>query len=112
MLYWHRQLLRADNEEALVHVVNDFLASWTPESLAGLAEQCRPHRVHDVDDVVFWYERLADAYCDARAETFADHRHMLGFFVAAVARQQGIAQEAAVAIRVPPPATPRPSARM
>jgi gamma-glutamyl:cysteine ligase YbdK (ATP-grasp superfamily) len=112
MLFWHRQLLQAENEEALVKVVNDFLASCTPESMAGLAEQCRPHRIHDVDDVNFWYQRLADAYCDAHAETSADHRQMLTFFVAAVAREHGLAQEATATMPFAQDATRRPSARM
>ena len=102
MLFWHTQLTQAQGEEELVRVVNDFLSTCTPPFIAGIAEPCRPHRVRDARDVIYCYERLADEYCDARADTSLDHRQMLAFFLAAVERHYGMTHSPAIAATVEP----------
>ena len=89
-MLWPAQLAHAADERDLLCIVNDFLATWSPHDIAQLPPTSRPGRVKSGDEVRYWSERLAETFCEARAQTSTEHHKMLAFFLAAVQRQCAI----------------------
>ncbi len=54
MLTWQQRLGEARATEEVLWVVKDFIASWHPEELSSLPDDCRPGRLADPDDVAFY----------------------------------------------------------
>ncbi|HYC36125.1 MAG TPA: hypothetical protein VEC19_06865 [Usitatibacter sp.] len=67
-------------------MLNDYLATWSPGEIALLPPSARPGRVKSPEDVRFWSERLAEAYCEAKARTSPEHERMLAIFMTAAQR--------------------------
>lgn len=77
---WHLALSRVKTPSALVGICNEFLASWTPEQLATLPQDCRPSHFDETSQIQHWIGVLAEALCAAGADEATDGlRHMLGF---------------------------------
>ena len=91
---WQKQLGEAHEGEAVIALVNRYLASWTPEDLRELPEGCARARVEDVEDIRRCAVHLSEVYCDAHAETSPQHRQMLAFFMAALERLTQIQKQA------------------
>ena len=86
-MHWQAQLAHAADERNLLCIVNDFLATWSPSDIAQLPPTSRPGRVKSGEEIRHWSERLAETFCEARADTSPEHHKMLAFFLAAVQRQ-------------------------
>ena len=74
--------------QELVEAANDYLASWHHRELALIPDECRPSRVHDVDDLFYWHGRLSETYV-ARTVVSPESvaiRRMVGFFLSAAER--------------------------
>jgi hypothetical protein len=56
---WLSQVQGARSEDELVRVIKEYLASWTPDELARLPEECQPRIVDGRDDVLAWAVVLA-----------------------------------------------------
>ena len=56
---WHVQLEAASDVDSLLAVSRDYLATFGPEHLARLPEDCRPGRIKGEDDIAYWSCRLA-----------------------------------------------------
>jgi len=56
---WHARLEAADDVSGLLALSRDYLATFAPEHLARLPEDCRPGRIKGEDDIAFWSCRLA-----------------------------------------------------
>ena len=90
----HQRIARADSPDELLGTTREYLASWQPEMLGKVPEECRPTRVKGIDDLYFWRDRLVDAYCSGAVRTDNDSliRDLLAFFAAASDRAQGMKQ--------------------
>lgn len=90
----HQRIARADSPDELLHITRDYLASWPPEALGKVPEECRPARVKGLDDLYFWRDRLVDTYCGGAVRTDNDSliRELLAFFAAASDRAQDLKQ--------------------
>ena len=55
---WETRLQRAYSTEAILAIVRDFIATWSPSELAALPEHLRPGRPRDSDDVALYAFRL------------------------------------------------------
>jgi len=60
---WKALLDDADNEAELVRVTRDYLATWTPQEMFALPEQCRPGQIKGAEDISFWAYELARIHC-------------------------------------------------
>ena len=56
---WHQQLEATESAEHILVLTRDYLATFGPEHLARLPEECRPGRIKGEDDIAFWSCRLA-----------------------------------------------------
>ena len=56
---WHVQLEGATEVDAILAVTRDYLATFAPEHLARLPEDCRPGRIKGEDDIAYWSCKLA-----------------------------------------------------
>jgi len=85
---WLQKIRAARSEPELVALCREYLAGWYHGDLAQIAEECRPTRVRDVEDIVYWNDRLAECFCEraALAEKPDRHREMLAFFTEATRR--------------------------
>ena len=81
----HQRIARAGSPDELLGITRDYLASWQPEMLGKVPEECRPARVKGIDDLYFWRDRLVDVYCSGAVRTDNDSliRDLLAFFAAA-----------------------------
>lgn len=66
-LTWFAHIDRAKSVPEVISVVRDYFASWTPEELAQLPENCRPPRMRDEEDVASLHSILVDEYRTSRA---------------------------------------------
>ena len=87
---WHLRLRGMHSSGEVVSLAREFIAQWTPTELADLPEMCRPHRLHDPDDLSLYAFILAreerkPGPCNARLSTFAE------FFAAVSTRLSEIA---------------------
>jgi hypothetical protein len=85
MIQWYRDIERAGTPREVVALTRDFLATLTPRDLARVPESCRPGRVLDAEDIVFWGTRLAEEYWQLRgtAADVAVLQELWGFFLRA-----------------------------
>jgi hypothetical protein len=60
---WKALLDDASNEQAVVRVTRDYLATWTPQEMYALPEECRPGQIKDGADIGFWAFELARIHC-------------------------------------------------
>ena len=88
----YQRIARADSPDELLGITRDYLASWQPETLGKIPEECRPSRVKGVDDLHFWRDRLVDTYCSGAGRTDNESliRDLLAFFAAASDRAQAL----------------------
>lgn len=94
MIDWIQKVGVARSQEELLELSREYLASWYHGDLAQIPEQCRPSRIHDVDDLHYWSERLAEGFCEGalHGEKPDLHRQMLTFFVAAAQRASALSR--------------------
>ena len=71
MIHWHRDIEKAATARQVVALTRDYLATLTPRDLARVPERCRPSRIFDEEDIVFWSARLTEEYWQLRG-TAAD----------------------------------------
>ncbi|HUI99785.1 MAG TPA: hypothetical protein VLY46_06085 [Usitatibacter sp.] len=88
MVDWLQEIRTARSEPELVALCREYLAGWYHGDLAEIAEECRPTRVRDADDILYWNARLAEGFCAkaVHAEKPDRHREMLAFFMEAARR--------------------------
>jgi hypothetical protein len=84
-LVWQHRLEEAATAEAVLHVVNDFLAPWTPEEIAQLPADCRPGVFEDTEQVNLYALKLARRHTIGIGEVSVMHR-MATFFTKAALR--------------------------
>ena len=85
---WPHVLDGATNEQDLVAIVRNYLATWSPEEIARLPVSCRPGKVIDGEDVSDYAFRLASSHVDFSGP-LADRlllERLMGFFTHAAAR--------------------------
>ena len=94
---WQFQLDGAPTEEEVVAVAKDYLATWTPQELAFLPEDCRPGRIRDGADINAFSFKLAQALCSTAFESSdaSYAQRMLSFFAHAAVRISQIATSSA-----------------
>ena len=88
MVDWLQKIRAARSEPELVELCREYLAGWYHGDLAEIAEECRPTRIRDAEDIDYWNARLAEGFCEraAHAERPDRHREMLSFFIEASRR--------------------------
>ena len=94
-----QQIGRTQNEQDLLSLTREYLAHWYHGDLAEIAEECRPTRVRDVEDLHYWSERLAEGFCREGVHGSRPdlHREMLAFFTEAAKRADELPASAAKA---------------
>jgi hypothetical protein len=60
---WKALLDDASTEMEVVRVTKDYLATWTPQEIYGLPEDCRPGPIKDGTDVSYWAFELTRIHC-------------------------------------------------
>jgi hypothetical protein len=91
---WHRQLESCEAVDDILTVARDFLATFGPEHLARLPDDCRPGRIKGEDDIAYWSCKLAqyqqkDPLVRIDAELMQE---MLNFFLHAWVRLSQISR--------------------
>ena len=88
MTNWHDRIDDIEDQDDLLALARDYLASWSPEVLAMIPEQARPTQVKGTDDLAYWHQRLVDCYCTGAAKGRESElvRDMLQFFAFALQR--------------------------
>ena len=88
MKAWHEQVQSAREPEQLVRATREYIASLTPEQWAALPENCRPERIRDIDDILYWSARLTEEFLEMAKDAKGNDvlREMLGFFTVAAER--------------------------
>jgi hypothetical protein len=84
-LGWQHRLDEASTTDAVVRVVNDFLALWTPEEIALLPADCKPGVFDNTEQVNHYALKLARRHTIGIGEVSAMHR-MATFFTKAALR--------------------------
>jgi hypothetical protein len=56
---WHEQIDASSDVDAILMVTRDYLATFGPEHLARLPDDCRPGRIKGEDDIAYWSCKLA-----------------------------------------------------
>ena len=56
---WHAGLDAAADVDSVLTLTREYLATFGPEHLARLPEECRPGRIKGEDDIAYWSCRLA-----------------------------------------------------
>ena len=79
---WLRRLDAAPTAADVMWIVRDYLATWRPEEIDRLPEDCRPGRVSERDEVSYIAYQLKR---NARTESYAQEK-MNRFFGAATRR--------------------------
>ena len=67
MTQWFVQIDRARTATEVAFLTRDYIATWTPEELALLPEECRPGRIRDDKDIEELHGTLVDVYRASRA---------------------------------------------
>jgi hypothetical protein len=85
---WHTQREAAPDVDHLLSLTRDFLATFGPEHLARVPEDCRPGRIKGEDDIAYWSCRLAQyAHKETDAPVDAElMQEMLNYFLHAWVR--------------------------
>jgi hypothetical protein len=65
---WRSLVNAASTEEEVVSATRDYVATWTPEEIARLPDDCRPGRIRDGEDIGRWAFDLATAHCAMNVE--------------------------------------------
>lgn len=88
MTNWHDRIEDIDDQDDLLGLARDYLASWSPQALAMIPEQARPLQVKGTDDLAYWHQRLVDCYCTGAAKGCESElvRAMLQFFAFSLQR--------------------------
>ena len=68
MTNWHDRIEDIEDQDDLLALARDYLASWSPEALAMIPDQARPTQVKGTDDLAYWHQRLVDCYCTGAAK--------------------------------------------
>ena len=86
MTNWHDRIVDIEDQDDLLALARDYLASWSPEALAMVPEHARPTQVKGTDDLAYWHQRLVDCYCTGAAKGRESElvRDMLQFFAFAL----------------------------
>jgi hypothetical protein len=97
MISWFAQLDNAQSGPAVVAIVRDYLALWSPEEIALLPPAVRPGRVRDASDVAELHARLVEEYRNTRAsgDPLAALQRLTGFFARASVRIAQVGETAA-----------------
>jgi hypothetical protein len=56
---WHEQVEASQDVASILSVTRDYLATFGPEHLARLPDDCRPGRIKGDDDIAYWSCKLA-----------------------------------------------------
>lgn len=83
---WQKRLEDASTQEDVVLAVNDFLALWTPDELAALAEDCRPGPIENAQNVNAYALKLAHYQYSADLRASPELRRMTTFLTKAALR--------------------------
>ena len=67
LLDWQQKVRVAADQQELLGLAREYLASWYHGDLAQIPEECRPPRIKGVDDLHYWSARLAESFCTAAA---------------------------------------------
>jgi hypothetical protein len=97
---WRRHLLSVASEHEIVNLTREYIATWVPEDISLLPEECRPGRIVDGEDISQWAYALARAHTSLRYEGEQDTlvMRMLAFMSEAAMRMAEVkALEAAAA---------------
>jgi len=88
MISWFAQLDSAQSGSAVVAIMRDYLALWSPEELALLPLAVRPGRMRDAADVTDLHARLVEEYRKTRAsgDPLAALQRLTGFCARASVR--------------------------
>lgn len=86
ILAWHSGLDEAHTIEAVVAVVRDYLAQWSPVDLARLPARCRPGRIVDGADITEHAFTLVCEQCASQGRSDARLSQMAAFFASASRR--------------------------
>ena len=99
---WHELIEASSDIDAILGVTRDYLATFGPEHLARLPEDCRPGRIKGEDDIAYWSCRLAQyAHKETDAPVDAElMQEMLNYFLHAWVR---LSQIQRVHLRRPEP---------
>jgi hypothetical protein len=99
---WHSRLEAAADVDSLLMLTRDYLATFAPEHLARVPEDCRPGRIKGEDDIAYWSCKLAQyAHRDTATPVDADlMQEMLNYFLHAWVR---LSQIQRVPLRRPEP---------
>ena len=107
MTNWHERIEGTEDQDELLALAREYLASWPPEALAMIPEEARPLQVKGTDDLAYWHQRLVDCFCGGAAKGSESElvRGMLQFFAFAL-------QHAAELRGVPPISEHEAAARL
>ena len=97
---WRRHLLRATNEHEILALTREYVATWGPDDISRLPDECRPGRIRDGDDISQCAYELARAHTSLRYSDEDDALlvRMLAFMSEAAMRMAEVkAVEAAAA---------------
>ncbi len=83
---WHDRIEDIEDQDDLLALAREYLASWSPAALGMIPEQARPTQVKGTDDLAYWHQRLVDCYCTGAAKGRESElvRDMLQFFAFAL----------------------------
>ena len=84
-LGWQRRLDQASTREAVVEIVNDFLALWTHAEIVQLPHDCAPGNMDNADQVSDYALKLARRHTIGVGDLSGMHR-MATFFTKAALR--------------------------
>ena len=59
---WHEQVEASQDVASILAVTRDYLATFAPEHLARLPDDCRPGRIKGDDDIAYWSCKLAQCH--------------------------------------------------
>jgi len=85
---WLHVLDGATSEHGIVVAAREYLATWTPEELGRIPENCRPGKVSDGEDIGEFAFRMSNAHLDFRGppEDRQLIERLMSFFVHAASR--------------------------
>jgi hypothetical protein len=88
MISWYRQIDNANTSREVVAVARDYIASWSPQDLAGLPYAVRPGKMRDAVDIENLHALLVDEYRNTRVsgEELRPLQELTSFFVRASMR--------------------------
>jgi hypothetical protein len=99
MIHWYRDIERTASPRQVVALARDYLATLTPRDLARVPQRCRPSRIFDEEDIVFWSGRLTEEYWQLRG-TAADAailQELWSFFLRATIHIERLRESAGTA---------------